>query len=374
MAAPRARGITLIEMVVVVAIIGLIVGVSFPAVSAGLDSVRMVSAADSVATFLNGAVNRAERHQQPVELVISPQGRRSSTLYTNEPGFARELEMPDGVTIEAVLPAERGYRPRAAAPDPLPAGSHGARHRDPVGEPPQRAPQDPAGPDDRLSARGKRRDRSEHDRQRGFTLLEMIVATMIMGIAVVGLMSGISSTTRNAARLRDYDRVVQLARLRMNDLLADPRCRATCRRRAVRPGAHRRAGMRLARAGHHVGEVIARAGRRASTCSTASSWRSGGCPAASAGPSRWRATGGARCGRRISRRRCDERAMKRRPTAGVTLIELLIAVTLLSLLSVGLLFALRIGLNAYSKTQTQADGQPAGGRRAAHPGAGTAKA
>ena len=51
----------------------------------------------------------------------------------------------------------------------------------------------------------------------------MIVATTIMGIAVAGLMSGISSSTRNAARLRDYDRVVQLARLRMNSLLADPR-------------------------------------------------------------------------------------------------------------------------------------------------------
>jgi general secretion pathway protein I len=59
--------------------------------------------------------------------------------------------------------------------------------------------------------------------KRGFTLLEMIVATTIMGIAVAGLMSGISSSTRNAARLRDYDRVVQLARLRMNSLLTDPR-------------------------------------------------------------------------------------------------------------------------------------------------------
>ena len=60
-------------------------------------------------------------------------------------------------------------------------------------------------------------------RTRGFTLLEMIVATTIMGVAVIGLLSGIASTTRNAARLRDYDRVVQLARLRMNDLLLDDR-------------------------------------------------------------------------------------------------------------------------------------------------------
>jgi hypothetical protein len=50
----------------------------------------------------------------------------------------------------------------------------------------------------------------------------MIVATLIMSIAVVGMMSGIAGATRNAARLRDYDRMAQLARLRMNDLLTDP--------------------------------------------------------------------------------------------------------------------------------------------------------
>ena len=60
-------------------------------------------------------------------------------------------------------------------------------------------------------------------KRRGFTLLEMIVATTIMAVAVVGLLAGISTSTRNAARLRDYDRVVQLARLRMNDLLLDER-------------------------------------------------------------------------------------------------------------------------------------------------------
>ena len=51
----------------------------------------------------------------------------------------------------------------------------------------------------------------------------MVVATLIMAIAVVGLLSGISGATRNAARLREYDRAVQLARLRMNDLLMDYR-------------------------------------------------------------------------------------------------------------------------------------------------------
>jgi prepilin-type N-terminal cleavage/methylation domain-containing protein len=45
--------------------------------------------------------------------------------------------------------------------------------------------------------------------------------------------------------------------------------------------------------------------------------------------------------------------MKRSSRAGVTLMELLIAVTLFSLLSVGMLYAFRIGLTAYSKTQTK---------------------
>jgi len=59
--------------------------------------------------------------------------------------------------------------------------------------------------------------------ERGLTLLEMIVATTILAIAIVGLMSGLAGTTRNAARLQDYDRAVQLGRLRMNELLLDPR-------------------------------------------------------------------------------------------------------------------------------------------------------
>jgi general secretion pathway protein I len=59
--------------------------------------------------------------------------------------------------------------------------------------------------------------------KRGFTLLEMVVATTIMGIAVVGLLAGLSGAVRNAARLRDYNRAVQLAQARMNEMLLDDR-------------------------------------------------------------------------------------------------------------------------------------------------------
>jgi prepilin-type N-terminal cleavage/methylation domain-containing protein len=102
----NTRGVTLLEMLVVAAIIGLIVGISFPAATNGLDSVRLASATQSVASFINGALNRADRRQQPMELVISPR-ENLLTLYSVEPGYTRELKLPDGVTLEAVLPAER---------------------------------------------------------------------------------------------------------------------------------------------------------------------------------------------------------------------------------------------------------------------------
>jgi prepilin-type N-terminal cleavage/methylation domain-containing protein len=102
--APTRRGVTLIEMLIVVSIIGLIVAVSFPAFSAGIDSVRMSSATGMISSFLNSAVNRAERRQQAVELIVTPK-ENLLMMYTNEPGFERKLRMPDGISIQAVLPA-----------------------------------------------------------------------------------------------------------------------------------------------------------------------------------------------------------------------------------------------------------------------------
>ena len=56
---------------------------------------------------------------------------------------------------------------------------------------------------------------------KGFTLLEVLVATLIMGIAVAGVMNGLAGATRNAARLTDYDRATLLAKQKMDELLMD---------------------------------------------------------------------------------------------------------------------------------------------------------
>lgn len=99
----RQRGVTLIELVLVAALVGLLAGVTFPAISAGLESVRLSSASNSIVSFLNGALNRAERREQVMEVVISPKDN-TLWLYSAAPGFERQIELPDGITIEAVLP------------------------------------------------------------------------------------------------------------------------------------------------------------------------------------------------------------------------------------------------------------------------------
>ncbi|MEO8026885.1 MAG: type II secretion system protein [Bryobacteraceae bacterium] len=63
--------------------------------------------------------------------------------------------------------------------------------------------------------------RTRRDRAAGFTLLEVLVATLIMAIAITGLLSGLSGATRNAAKLASYDRSVALAKQKMDELILD---------------------------------------------------------------------------------------------------------------------------------------------------------
>src|SRR6476646_10851831 len=99
----NSAGVTLVEMLVVVTIIGLVTAIMAPSMMAALDGVRMASASDNVASFLNSAVNRVERRQQVMEVIVSIKENKL-VMVTNEPGFTRELKMPQGIAIEAVLP------------------------------------------------------------------------------------------------------------------------------------------------------------------------------------------------------------------------------------------------------------------------------
>jgi type II secretory pathway pseudopilin PulG len=93
----------LIEMLIVVAIIALTVGVTFPALGSGIDSLRLASASDGVAGFLQGALTRVERRQRMMELTVS---KGDNALVVAGEEFSRRYALEDGVTIAEILPAE----------------------------------------------------------------------------------------------------------------------------------------------------------------------------------------------------------------------------------------------------------------------------
>jgi prepilin-type N-terminal cleavage/methylation domain-containing protein len=108
-------GVTLIELLVVLAIIGLLVGVTLPAATNGLSSVRLKGASNDVSTFLNSALNRAERHEQVMEIIVYPKESKFE-LDSSEPGYARTLAMPADVRIAGENPVRILLMPGSAPP------------------------------------------------------------------------------------------------------------------------------------------------------------------------------------------------------------------------------------------------------------------
>jgi prepilin-type N-terminal cleavage/methylation domain-containing protein len=97
-------GVTLLELLIVVTLIALVAGVGYPSMSAGLATLRLRAASNAVVTFLSTALDRADRRQQAIEIVISPADNtllaRSSDLRFNE-----RLQVPEPVHIVGILPS-----------------------------------------------------------------------------------------------------------------------------------------------------------------------------------------------------------------------------------------------------------------------------
>jgi prepilin-type N-terminal cleavage/methylation domain-containing protein len=118
---PARRGITLIEMLVVMALIALIMGVSYPSVSRGLDGIRLRTAADDVASFLGSAMNQVERTESPVVVrFLEAQG----VLEMSGPGVPlKTMKLADGISIAEVRPAVSGGQDGERNVFLLPGGS-----------------------------------------------------------------------------------------------------------------------------------------------------------------------------------------------------------------------------------------------------------
>ena len=87
-----------------VALVAMIAGLSYPAVNSGLDTLRLRSTSDSIVSFMNIALDHADRRQQAVEVLISP---RENLLLsrTADLGFSRRVDLPSQIHIVSVQPA-----------------------------------------------------------------------------------------------------------------------------------------------------------------------------------------------------------------------------------------------------------------------------
>ena len=99
----KQAGVTLLEMMVVVGLIAVMIGVTFPAIASGLESLRLRTASQDIVTLLNAALTRANRDQDAVEIVISPHGR-SITTQTVRSNVWRKVELPEGIQFARIIP------------------------------------------------------------------------------------------------------------------------------------------------------------------------------------------------------------------------------------------------------------------------------
>jgi hypothetical protein len=95
-------------MLVVVGLIALMVGITFPSVMVGLDSLRLRSAAGEVSSLFNSALTRADRLQDAVELNVSPQ-RRSIASRAIRANVTHQIDLPQGIHIAHVYPEDLSW-------------------------------------------------------------------------------------------------------------------------------------------------------------------------------------------------------------------------------------------------------------------------
>ena len=104
---PFQSGVTLMEMLVVIALASILLAIVFPAVGSGLGGLELRAAATRVAAAARYARDQAVYRRQPFQLVIDGAAGSVSVSRLNEED-ARRYEFPASVRVESVLPAETG--------------------------------------------------------------------------------------------------------------------------------------------------------------------------------------------------------------------------------------------------------------------------
>ena len=97
------RGLTLIEILVTVAIIAVMVGVSYPTFTRGLDGIRLRTSISRAGIFFNRARQQADRRQSAVQFLVDPKKKMLSATAI-EDSWRDEFRFENGIRV--VFPTE----------------------------------------------------------------------------------------------------------------------------------------------------------------------------------------------------------------------------------------------------------------------------
>ena len=111
----NTAGFTLLEMLVVLVLVGIITAVAVPVAGAGIQTLRLQSAARHVAAALRLARGRAIRSQE-IHLVSLDREQSRVTVASGDLRFQRSFQLPPGVRVQEALLLD-GTPPR---PGPMP--------------------------------------------------------------------------------------------------------------------------------------------------------------------------------------------------------------------------------------------------------------
>jgi general secretion pathway protein H len=100
----RARGVTLVELLVVAAIASILLALTFPSIRAGMNTLSLRSSAQRLASAAKFARDQAIYRQRPFALEIDPDA--GSITVIDSAGESHSFDLPDGVHVGAMLPQQ----------------------------------------------------------------------------------------------------------------------------------------------------------------------------------------------------------------------------------------------------------------------------
>lgn len=111
-----AAGITLIELLIVMAIVSLMLGIAYPNVTAGLEGIRLKTTVDRAASFWADARQRADRFQEVVQVTIDPEKSEVRAMSAHSL-WKETFEIGDGLSF-AAPEKESSYMLYPGSPSP----------------------------------------------------------------------------------------------------------------------------------------------------------------------------------------------------------------------------------------------------------------